>query len=115
MAGRPARPTTWSRASTGSSLGGLDLGAARSLVADGVATTPVTDAWLARVHALTGGNPLAIAELAEDPDALLPTGSDVPPPLSSALAASFTRRVACSTRTPTRCCSWPSCATATCD
>lgn len=73
-------------------LSGLDLGAARSLV-DLLSAAPVTDAWLARVHELTGGNPLAIAELAEDPDALLPSGSDVPPPLSSALAASFTRRV----------------------
>lgn len=73
-------------------LAGLDPDAAR-LFADGLSSTPVTDGWLARVHALTGGNPLAIAELAEDPDALLPTGSDVPPPLSSALAASFTRRV----------------------
>lgn len=53
----------------------------------------MSDEWLARVHELTGGNPLAIAELAEDPSALLPSGSDVPPPLSSALAASFTRRV----------------------
>lgn len=73
-------------------LTGLDLGASRSLV-DGLSTSPVTDEWLARVHELTGGNPLAIAELAEDPSALLPSGSDVPPPLSSALAASFTRRV----------------------
>ena len=73
-------------------LTGLDLGASRSLV-DELSASPVTDEWLARVHELTGGNPLAIAELAEHPDALLPTGSDVPPPLSSALAASFTRRV----------------------
>jgi len=73
-------------------LSGLDRGAARSLV-DRLAPAPVTDAWLARVHELTGGNPLAIAELAEDPDALLASGSDVPPPLSSALAATFTRRV----------------------
>ena len=110
----PARPTTSSRASTGWSSAGLDLGAARSLV-DGLSATPVTDAWLARVHALTGGNPLAIAELAEDPDALLPTGSDVPPPLSSA-----PRRVLhpsgapARSRLPGRCCSWRSCATATC-
>ncbi|UUZ61950.1 hypothetical protein [Nocardioides sp. B-3] len=73
-------------------LSGLDRGSARSLV-EGLSSTPVSDEWLTRVHELTGGNPLAIAELAEDPDALLPSGSDVPPPLSSALAASFTRRV----------------------
>ena len=73
-------------------LSGLDLGSARSLV-DRLSAAPVADEWLARVHELTGGNPLAIAELAEHPDALLPTGSDVPPPLSSALASSFTRRV----------------------
>lgn len=73
-------------------LSGLDLRAARSLV-DGLFATPVTDEWLARVHELTGGNPLAIAELAEDPSASLPSGSDVPPPLSAALAASFARRV----------------------
>lgn len=73
-------------------LTGLDLSASRSLV-DGLSSTVVSDEWLARVHELTGGNPLAIAELAEDPSSLLPSGSDVPPPLSSALAASFTRRV----------------------
>lgn len=73
-------------------LTGLDLSASRSLV-DGLFSTVVSDEWLARVHELTGGNPLAIAELAEDPSSLLPSGSDVPPPLSSALAASFTRRV----------------------
>lgn len=73
-------------------LSGLDLSASRSLV-DGLSSTVVSDEWLARVHELTGGNPLAIAELAEDPSSLLPSGSDVPPPLSSALAASFTRRV----------------------
>lgn len=74
------------------SLAGLDLPASRRLV-EGLSVAPVTDEWLTRVHELTGGNPLAIAELADHPDALLPTGSDVPPPLSSALAASFTRRV----------------------
>lgn len=74
------------------SLAGLDLPASRSLV-DGLSVAPVTDEWLTRVHELTGGNPLAITELADHPDALLPTGADVPPPLSSALAASFTRRV----------------------
>ena len=73
-------------------LEGLDLGASRRLV-DRLSASPVSDEWLARVHDLTGGNPLAIAELAGDPDVLLPTGSDVPPPISSALAASFTRRV----------------------
>lgn len=79
---------------------GLDLVGARSLVeslveslADRPTATPVTDEWLLRVHGLTGGNPLAITELTEDPAVLLPSGSDVPPPLSAALTASFTRRV----------------------
>ncbi len=73
-------------------VSGLDLGASRTLV-DEVAGSPVSDDWLSRVHTLTGGNPLAMSELAEDPDALVPTGSDVPLPLSSALAAAFARRL----------------------
>ncbi len=73
-------------------VSGLDLGASRTLV-DDVATSPVTDDWLSRVHALTGGNPLAMAELAEDPDALVLTGSDLPVPVSSALGVAFTRRL----------------------
>lgn len=74
------------------SLSGLDRGGARSLV-ESLTRSPVTDEWLARMHELTGGNPLAIAELADDPDALAHTGPDVPAPLSSALATSFSRRV----------------------
>lgn len=71
---------------------GLDLRSARSLV-DSVAATPVTSDWLAHVHQLTGGNPLAMTELADDPQDLARTGPEVPPPLSNALTASFTRRV----------------------
>lgn len=71
---------------------GLSLGAARTLV-EAVSESPVTDDWIHRVHGLTGGNPLAIAELAKDPDALAPTGPDIPLPLSAALTESFTRRL----------------------
>ena len=73
-------------------VGGLDLSASRTLV-DDVATSPVSDDWLSRVHALTGGNPLAMTELAEHPDALVLAGSDLPVPLSAALAAAFTQRL----------------------
>lgn len=73
-------------------VSGLDLEASRALV-DGASAAPVADEWLSRVHALTGGNPLAMTELAEHPEALVPTGSDVPLPLSSALAAAFARRL----------------------
>lgn len=73
-------------------VAGLDRRSTGRL-ADTVVTNPVTTPWLDTLHAVTGGNPLGVIELAGDPEGLLPTGIDVPPPLPAALAASFTRRV----------------------
>ncbi|MEE4022774.1 AAA family ATPase [Gordonia sp. PKS22-38] len=73
-------------------LTGLDLEGIRRLVAD-LTARPVTDEWVARLHELTGGNPLAVSELAENPDALPPRPSGVPAPLSAALVDAFVRRL----------------------
>ncbi|MEE3850626.1 AAA family ATPase [Gordonia sp. LSe1-13] len=73
-------------------LTGLDLGGIRRLVAD-VTARPVTDEWVVRLHELTGGNPLAVTELAENPEALPPRPSGVPAPLSAALVDAFVRRL----------------------
>ena len=60
-------------------LAGLDLDATRSLVG-GMAIPTLTGDWVARVHELTGGNPLAITELASDPAG---AGADVPGPAAT--------------------------------
>jgi DNA-binding CsgD family transcriptional regulator/tetratricopeptide (TPR) repeat protein len=73
-------------------VAGLGLAAARGLV-ESVSAAPVTDEWLQRLHELTGGNPLALAELAQDLDPVVLTGSPVLPPLSATLGASFNRRL----------------------
>lgn len=73
-------------------LTGLDLDATSSLVG-GMAIPALTAGWVARVHELTGGNPLAITELASDPQALVQTSPGLPPPVSAALGESFARRL----------------------
>ncbi len=71
---------------------GLEIGAARDLV--GSATgAPIPDETLARLHEVTGGNPLALLELGSDPEVLERAGPGVPPPISAALVASYARRV----------------------
>lgn len=70
---------------------GLDPDATQQLVQH--LGRSVSREWLTRVHALTDGNPLAITEFAHDPAAMATTGGDLPPPVSSTLAATFTRRV----------------------
>ncbi len=72
-------------------LAGLDPEAARALAAE-VSATPITDEEMRRLQARTDGNPLAIVELAADPEALLPSG-DIPVPVSAALVAAFGRRL----------------------
>jgi DNA-binding CsgD family transcriptional regulator len=73
-------------------ISGLALEAARDLVRCAT-EAPVTDQQLARLYAATGGNPLAMLELGNNPTVLEHTGPDVPPPLSAALVASYAKQV----------------------
>lgn len=71
---------------------GLGLDATRSLAKE-MAPAPLTPDWVVRVHEVTGGNPLAVTELAQDPEALVRTSPGLPPPVSAALGESFARRL----------------------
>lgn len=73
-------------------LTGLDLAGVRGLV-DDLLTTPVNEDWVLRLYELTDGNPLAVAELAESPEALPPPPSGVPAALSAHLVDAFVRRL----------------------
>lgn len=71
-------------------LGGLSLDASRDLIAaTGRRPGP---AALARLHEVTGGNPLALVELADDVDRLDPALFGAPVPVPSSVARAFGRR-----------------------
>lgn len=73
-------------------LTGLDAEATRSLVRGRLGRPgPVL---ADQVHSLTGGNPLAIIELAADPDRLLGAAPGSPTPVPVTLSAVYTRRAA---------------------
>lgn len=74
------------------SVAGLEIGPAGDLVRSFTAL-PVTDEQLARLHQLTGGNPLAMLELGGDPALLAQTGPEVPPAVPIALLASYGKRI----------------------
>ncbi|MCR5976201.1 AAA family ATPase [Gordonia jinghuaiqii] len=73
-------------------LSGIDRAGVRALV-DSLTGAPVNEEWVTRVFELTGGNPLAVAELAVNPDALPPRASAVPATLSASLVDAFSRRL----------------------
>jgi DNA-binding CsgD family transcriptional regulator len=71
-------------------LGGIDAEAATLLVRD--RAPGATPAFAARLHRETGGNPLALLELAGE---RLPAGApDVPPPVVTSVAEAYLARVA---------------------
>lgn len=73
-------------------LGGLDEAAAGELVRS-LPTPAPTDEQIARLHAATGGNPLALVELARDPDTVDEPAPGLPPAVPARLAAAFARRL----------------------
>jgi len=74
-------------------LGGLELTAASRLLARH-AQQPVTADLVARVHAATEGNPLAIVEFAGEIERLDRVGPHTPLPVPQGAVRSFTRRIA---------------------
>ncbi len=73
-------------------LGPLGVAETRTLVA------PAEDTWwgeeeVARFHRATGGNPLAILELADQADRLTAAPATAPVPLTGELLAAYSRRV----------------------
>ncbi|MFC6705221.1 AAA family ATPase [Flexivirga alba] len=81
------------------SMAGLEIGPAGDLVRS-LTALPVTDEQLARLHQLTGGNPLAMLELGGDPALLAQTGPEVPQPCRSPSWRHTARGSAPSTRRP---------------
>ena len=73
-------------------LTGLGLDDAASLLAASGAG-PVDAELLTRLHAETGGNPLALIELASDPAGLQRHGQSSPLPVPDALVATYARRL----------------------
>lgn len=74
-------------------LAGLDEVAAGDLVRS-LGADPPTEEQVARLFAVTGGNPLALLELAQSLELLDERAPDLPPALPVALAAAFSRRLA---------------------
>lgn len=72
-------------------LVGLDLAAARVLV---TAQAPhrASDGLLVRLHRTSGGNPLALVELAETADELEHASPEAPLPVPAAVSRAFSRR-----------------------
>lgn len=72
-------------------VGGLDLETARILVS---ARTPhsASSELASRLHRTTGGNPLALIELAEHVDTLEPQGPEAPLPVPAVVAGAFSAR-----------------------
>ncbi len=73
-------------------LGGLDAAASEELVRSLPAET-LTDEQLIRLHAATGGNPLALIELGRDPHVIDERAPGLPPAVPARLAAAFSRRL----------------------
>ena len=73
-------------------LHGLDLSSTGLLLVAG-SSRPVAAGLVARAHEATGGNPLALQELADDLTALETAAPGVPVPVPVTVAASFHRRV----------------------
>lgn len=73
-------------------VGGLDLADVRRLVADRIpgATAPEL---AARLHQVTGGNPLAILELGARPERLLSQAPGAPGPVPATVADLYARRI----------------------
>jgi DNA-binding CsgD family transcriptional regulator len=71
-------------------LDGLSRGATRELLA--TTGRHSGDDEVARLHELTGGNPLAVLELAGDVGALEPPPSGAPVPVPASVARAFARR-----------------------
>jgi DNA-binding CsgD family transcriptional regulator len=67
-------------------------GLGRAEAAELLAGASVAEATLERLHSETGGNPLALLELAPEADRLAEAGADGPMPISSSIAAAFMRR-----------------------
>lgn len=74
-------------------LGGLGPGASGELVRS-LNRQPLTDEQVSRLHAATGGNPLALIELGRNPDLLQERAPALPPAVSSRLVEAFSRRLA---------------------
>ena len=70
---------------------GLSLAATGDLLA--ASGRRLRDHAVARLHDLTGGNPLAVMELADEGDGLDPTPFGTPVPVPASLARAFARRV----------------------
>ncbi|MGB9012406.1 MAG: AAA family ATPase, partial [Aeromicrobium sp.] len=70
-------------------LAGLSEDAARSMLAAHATMTPEQ---AHRLHRATGGNPLAMVELADDPQSLDQLAPEVPVPAPAAVLQAFTRR-----------------------
>jgi DNA-binding CsgD family transcriptional regulator len=79
-------------------LDGADLrmlrvaGLNRSDAADLLSAKNIADAVLERLHRTTGGNPLALLELASAASQLVTLPSDAPIPISTSIATAFLRR-----------------------
>jgi len=75
-------------------LTGIDGAAATEMMSTHSAgrLTPDLMTWL---HRATAGNPLALLELADDPDRLARLGPDSPLPVSEAVSRAFSDRVKC--------------------
>ena len=72
-------------------IGGLSLAATGDLlVASG---RRLSDTGVARLYDLTGGNPLAVTELADEVDRLDPAPFGTPVPVPASLARAFARRI----------------------
>ncbi|WP_299445192.1 LuxR family transcriptional regulator [uncultured Phycicoccus sp.] len=71
-------------------VGGLTDAEAAALVRAEVGA--VSDAAATRLHSVTGGNPLAVLELAQDLDALLALPEGVPVPVPQSVADAFAQR-----------------------
>lgn len=72
-------------------LGGLTAAESRELVRQSIGQA-VSDDAVARIHSSTGGNPLALIELARDRDWLEQLPPHTPAPVSEQLANAFARR-----------------------
>ena len=69
---------------------GLDLPSSSQLVAS---TTSISRDQTTRLHRASGGNPLALLELAKDAGTLEPVSRHMPLPVPEAVARAFTRRL----------------------
>lgn len=74
-------------------LPGLDATASRALTSARLGVTATTE-LAERVHALSGGNPLAIGELVRQPEVVLALPPEAPGPAPQALAELYGRRAA---------------------